>query len=356
MAPKKAKPSPGLDAALAFITSKYGAGSIMRMGDGSIGPVSFIDTGSIGLNHALGVGGFPKGRVIEIYGPEGSGKTTLALSSAATCQAKGGTVAFIDAEHAMDPDYAGKIGVDVEHLLISQPDCGEEALEIADMLLRSGGVDLIVIDSVAALVPQAEIDGSMGDSHVGLQARLMGQALRKLTSAMSPESAAIIFINQLREKVGVMFGPSETTSGGKALPYYASVRLDVRRIETLKDPKTSLPTGSRLRVKVTKNKVSPPFRVCEFDLTFGLGINREGEILDHGVGAGLIRKNGAFYVLVRDGEQLGQGKINACEFLAANPELREKLAAELAAAMERGISVPAAAAPPEVGRGKAPLT
>lgn len=357
MASKKtAKPAAGLEAALAFITSKYGAGSIMRMGDGSIGPVSFIDTGSIGLNHALGVGGFPRGRVIEIYGPEGTGKTTLALHAAATAQAKGGVVSFIDAEHAMDPDYAGKIGVDVERLLISQPDCGEEALEIADMLLRSGGVDLIVVDSVAALVPQAEIDGSMGDSHVGLQARLMGQALRKLTSAMSPESAAIIFINQLREKVGVMFGPTETTSGGRALPFYSSVRLDVRRIETLKDPKTALPTGSRLRVKVTKNKLSPPFRVCEFDLTFGQGINREAEILDHGVGAGLVRKSGAFYTLVSEAIQLGQGKPAACAFLADNHEIREKLAAAVQAALVNGVSVvPAPAEPPEVGRGRAPL-
>lgn len=331
-AKKPSKPDAGLEAALDFITKKYGAGSIMRLGDTSIQPVAFIDTGSIGLNFALGVGGLPRGRVIEIYGPEGTGKTTLALHSAATCQNAGGTVAFIDAEHAMDPEYARRIGVDIDGLLISQPDSGEEALEIADMLLRSGGVDLIIVDSVAALVPQAEIDGAMGDSHVGLQARLMGQALRKLTSAMTPDGAAIIFINQLRHKIGVLFGSPETTSGGKALPFYASVRLDVRRIETINDPKTSLPVGSRLRIKVAKNKLAPPFRVCEFDLVFGYGINREAELLDHAVPAGVIQKSGAFYSF--NGEQIGQGKANAVQWLAEHPELRSILAEKVMAGMK----------------------
>jgi recombination protein RecA len=352
-AKKNEKPGAGLDAALAHINKTYGDGSIMRLGDGSIGPVSYISTGSIGLDHALGVGGLPRGRVIEIYGPEGTGKTTLALHAAATCQNSGGTVAFIDAEHALDPDYAKQIGVDVENLWISQPDCGEEGLEIADMLLRSGDVDLIIVDSVAALVPQAEIDGSMGDSHVGLQARLMGQALRKLTSGTSPDGAAIIFINQLREKVGVMFGSPEVTAGGKALPYYSSVRLDVRRIQTLKDPKTNEAIGSRLRIKVAKNKLSPPFRVCEFDLTFGLGIDQEGELLDHAVGAMIIRKNGAFYTTM-DGQQLGQGKLAASRFLRENTELAAQLREKVMEALRTGVSV-VPAEPEPAGRGKAPL-
>jgi recombination protein RecA len=307
--------------ALAQIEKSYGKGSIMRLGDNPRPPIQVIPTGSIALDVALGIGGLPRGRVVEIYGPESSGKTSLALHAVASAQAAGGIAGFIDAEHAMDPEYAKKLGVDTDALLVSQPDTGEQALEIADMLIRSGALDIIVIDSVAALVPRAEIEGEMGDSHVGLQARLMSQALRKITGALSTSGTTAIFINQLREKIGVMFGSPETTTGGKALKFYASIRLDVRRIETLKDGTEAV--GSRVKVKVVKNKVSPPFRVAEFDMIFGQGISREGGLIDMGVEHGIVRKAGAWYTY--DGEQLGQGKENARGFLRDNPDLANEI-------------------------------
>ena len=307
--------------ALAQIEKSYGKGSIMRLGDTVAVPMQVIPTGSIALDVALGIGGLPRGRVVEIYGPESSGKTSLALHAVASAQAAGGIAGFIDAEHAMDPEYAKKLGVDTDALLVSQPDTGEQALEIADMLIRSGALDIIVIDSVAALVPRAEIEGEMGDSHVGLQARLMSQALRKITGALSTSGTTAIFINQLREKIGVMFGSPETTTGGKALKFYASVRLDVRRIETLKDGTEAV--GSRVKVKVVKNKVSPPFRVAEFDMIFGSGISREGGLIDMGVEHGIVRKAGAWYTY--EGEQLGQGKENARGFLRDNPDLANEI-------------------------------
>jgi recombination protein RecA len=307
--------------ALAQIEKSYGKGSIMRLGDTVQVPMQVIPTGSIALDVALGIGGLPRGRVVEIYGPESSGKTSLALHAVASAQAAGGIAGFIDAEHAMDPEYAKKLGVDTDALLVSQPDTGEQALEIADMLIRSGALDIIVIDSVAALVPRAEIEGEMGDSHVGLQARLMSQALRKITGALSTSGTTAIFINQLREKIGVMFGSPETTTGGKALKFYASVRLDVRRIETLKDGTEAI--GSRVKVKVVKNKVSPPFRVAEFDMIFGSGISREGGLIDMGVEHGIVRKAGAWYTY--EGEQLGQGKENARGFLRDNPDLANEI-------------------------------
>jgi recombination protein RecA len=307
--------------ALAQIEKNFGKGSVMRLGDDTRPPVAVIPTGSIALDVALGIGGLPRGRVVEIYGPESSGKTSLALHAVASAQAAGGIAGFIDAEHALDPEYAKRLGVDTDALLVSQPDTGEQALEIADMLIRSGALDIIVIDSVAALVPRAEIEGEMGDSHVGLQARLMSQALRKITGALSASGTTAIFINQLREKIGVMFGSPETTTGGKALKFYASIRLDVRRIETLKDG--TEPVGSRVKVKVVKNKVSPPFRIAEFDMLFGLGISREGGLIDMGVEHGLVRKAGAWYTY--DGEQLGQGKENARGFLRDNPDLANEI-------------------------------
>ncbi|GAA3685212.1 recombinase RecA [Nocardioides ginsengisoli] len=310
-----------LDAALLNIEKQYGKGSIMRLGDDTRAPLDVIPTGSIALDVALGIGGLPRGRVVEIYGPESSGKTTVALHSVASAQAAGGIVAFIDAEHALDPDYAKALGVDTDALLVSQPDSGEQALEIADMLIRSGALDLIVIDSVAALVPRAEIEGEMGDSHVGLQARLMSQALRKMTGALNQSKTTAIFINQLREKIGVMFGSPETTTGGRALKFYSSVRLDVRRIETLKDGTDMV--GNRTRVKVVKNKVAPPFKQAEFDIMYGKGISREGGLIDVGVEAGLIRKAGAWYTY--EGDQLGQGKENARNFLKDNPDLANEL-------------------------------
>ncbi|CAJ64351.1 MULTISPECIES: recombinase RecA [Frankia] len=310
-----------LDNALAQIDKAFGKGSVMRLGDDTRPPIQAIPTGSIALDVALGIGGLPKGRVIEIYGPESSGKTTVALHAVANAQAAGGIAAFIDAEHALDPEYAGKLGVDIDNLLVSQPDTGEQALEIADMLVRSGALDIIVIDSVAALVPRAEIEGEMGDSHVGLQARLMSQALRKMTAALANSGTTAIFINQLREKIGVMFGSPETTTGGKALKFYASVRLDVRRIETLKDGTEAV--GNRTRVKVVKNKVAPPFRTAEFDIVYGGGISREGSLIDMGVEHGIIRKSGAWYTY--DGDQLGQGKENARSFLRDNPDLANEI-------------------------------
>jgi recombination protein RecA len=310
-----------LGTALAQIDKAYGKGSVMRLGDETRSPIQVIPTGSIALDLALGIGGLPRGRIVEIYGPESSGKTTVALHAVANAQSAGGIAAFIDAEHALDPDYAKRLGVDTDALLVSQPDTGEQALEIADMLIRSGALDIIVIDSVAALVPRAEIEGEMGDSHVGLQARLMSQALRKLTGALSNSGTTAVFINQLREKVGVMFGPTETTTGGKALKFYASVRLDVRRIETLKDGQEAV--GSRVRIKVAKNKVSPPFRTAEVDLLFGHGISREGGLLDLGVDQGIIRKAGAWYTYESD--QLGQGRENARAFLRDNPDLADAI-------------------------------
>jgi recombination protein RecA len=307
--------------ALAQIEKNHGKGSVMRLGDEARAPVGVTPTGSIALDAALGVGGLPRGRIIEIYGPESSGKTTVALHAVANAQAAGGIAAFIDAEHALDPEYAKVLGVDTDSLLVSQPDTGEQALEIADMLIRSGALDIIVIDSVAALVPRAEIEGEMGDNHVGLQARLMSQALRKITSALNNSGTTAIFINQLREKIGVMFGSPETTTGGRALKFYASVRLDIRRIETLKDGAEAV--GNRTRVKVVKNKVAPPFKQAEFDILFGHGISREGSLIDVGVEQALIRKSGAWYTY--EGDQLGQGKENARKFLRDNPDVAAEI-------------------------------
>ncbi|KOT75836.1 recombinase RecA [Streptomyces rimosus subsp. pseudoverticillatus] len=310
-----------LDAALAQIERQFGKGAVMRMGERSKEPIEVIPTGSTALDVALGVGGIPRGRVVEIYGPESSGKTTLTLHAVANAQKAGGSVAFIDAEHALDPEYAKKLGVDTDALILSQPDNGEQALEIVDMLVRSGALDLIVIDSVAALVPRAEIEGEMGDSHVGLQARLMSQALRKITSALNQSKTTAIFINQLREKIGVMFGSPETTTGGRALKFYASVRIDIRRIETLKDGTEAV--GNRTRCKVVKNKVAPPFKQAEFDILYGQGISREGGLIDMGVEHGFIRKSGAWYTY--EGDQLGQGKENARNFLKDNPDLANEV-------------------------------
>ena len=310
-----------LQVALSQIDKQFGKGSVMRLGDDSRPPVQVIPTGSLALDVALGIGGLPRGRVIEIYGPESSGKTTVALHAVANAQKAGGNAAFIDAEHALDPVYARALGVDTDSLLVSQPDTGEQALEIADMLIRSGGIDIIVIDSVAALVPKAEIEGEMGDSHVGLQARLMSQALRKITGALSATGTTAIFINQLREKIGVFFGSPETTTGGKALKFYASVRIDVRRIETLKE--AGSPVGNRTRAKVVKNKMAPPFKQAEFDIVYGKGISREGSIIDMGVEAGIVRKSGSWFTYGDD--QLGQGKENVRQFLADNPELANEI-------------------------------
>ncbi len=310
-----------LETALLQIERQFGKGSVMRLGEETRVPVEVIPTGSIALDVALGLGGLPRGRIVEIYGPESSGKTSLALHAVANAQKAGGIAAFIDAEHALDPDYAKKLGCDTDALLVSQPDTGEQALEIADMLIRSGAIDIVVIDSVAALVPKAEIEGEMGDSHVGLQARLMSQALRKITGALSQTKTTAIFINQLREKVGVLFGSPETTSGGKALKFYASVRLDVRRIETLKDGTESV--GNRTRVKVVKNKCAPPFRSAEFDILYGIGISREGSLIDMGVEQGIVRKSGAWYTY--EGDQLGQGKENARNFLRDNPDMANEI-------------------------------
>ncbi len=310
-----------LETALSQVERQYGKGSIMRLGSQERQPIEAIPTGSLALDVALGIGGLPRGRVIEVYGPESSGKTTVALHAVANAQKAGGLAAFIDAEHALDPEYAAKLGVDTDQLLVSQPDTGEQALEIADMLIRSGALDIIVIDSVAALVPKAEIEGEMGDSHVGLQARLMSQALRKITGALAHSKTTAIFINQLREKVGVFFGSPETTSGGKALKFYASVRLDVRRIETLKEGTDAV--GNKTRVKVVKNKVAPPFKQAEFDIIYGQGISREGSIIDMGVENGIVRKSGSWFTY--EGDQLGQGKENVRNFLRDNPELADEI-------------------------------
>ena len=318
-----------LQSTLDKIEKNYGKGSIMKLGDRPDETYEAISTGSISLDTALGIGGFPKGRIIEIYGPESSGKTTLAIHAIAESQKKGGIAAFIDAEHAFDPVYARKLGVDIDNLLVSQPDNGEQALEIADNLIRSGAIDIIVIDSVAALTPKAEIDGEMGDSKVGLHARLMSQALRKMTSTISKTGCCCIFINQLREKIGIMFGNPETTTGGNALKFYASVRLDIRRIQAIKDGDQNI--GNRVKVKVVKNKVAPPFRVCEFDLMFGEGISKLGEIIDLGVETGIIKKSGSWFSY---GEtKLAQGREGVKALLRDNPELSEELESQIRLAL-----------------------
>ena len=313
-----------LDEALGQIERQFGIGTVMRMGDRKNEKIPAISTGSLGLDLALGIGGLPKGRVVEIYGPESSGKTTLTLEVIAQCQKQGGTAAFIDAEHALDPIYAGKLGVNVEELLISQPDTGEQALEVTDIMVHSGGVDVLVIDSVAALVPKAEIEGEMGDSHIGLQARLMSQALRKLTGGVQKSKTLVIFINQIRYKIGVMFGSPETTSGGNALKFYASVRLDIRRIGTVKEGDEVV--GNETRVKVVKNKVAPPFKQAEFQIIYNKGINRLGELIDLASDSDIIEKSGAWYSY--NGERIGQGKANAVEFLHENSKLAKKIEKE----------------------------
>ncbi len=322
-----------LDSALSQIDRQFGKGSVMRLGDQVVPKVQVIPTGSVALDVALGIGGLPRGRVVEVYGPESSGKTTVALHAVASAQRNGGIAGFIDAEHALDPEYARKLGVDTDSLIVSQPDTGEQALEIADMLIRSGALDIIVIDSVAALVPKAEIEGEMGDSHVGLQARLMSQALRKITGALSASGTTAVFINQLREKIGVFFGSPETTTGGKALKFYASVRLDIRRIQTLKEGDT--PVGNRTKVKVVKNKMAPPFKQAEFDILYGEGISREGDIIDMGVDLGVVRKSGAWYTY--DGDQLGQGKEKVRQFLKDNPEMATEIEGKILAKVGIGV-------------------
>ncbi|GAA2989182.1 recombination protein RecA [Microbacterium terrae] len=339
--PSPADREKALESALAQIDRQFGKGSVMRLGSDERAPVEVVPTGSIALDVALGIGGLPRGRIIEIYGPESSGKTTLTLHAIANVQRAGGIAAFIDAEHALDPDYAQKLGVDIDSLLVSQPDTGEQALEIADMLVRSGAIDLVVIDSVAALVPKAEIEGEMGDSHVGLQARLMSQALRKLTGGLNQTNTTMIFINQLREKIGVFFGSPETTAGGKALKFYASVRLDIRRIETLKDGSDAV--GNRTRVKVVKNKMAPPFKQAEFDILYGVGISREGSLIDFGVEHAIVKKSGAWYTY--DGEQLGQGKENARNFLLKNPDIAAEIESKIKTKLGIGVPKGAAEAP-----------
>ena len=315
-----------LDAAIAQIEKQYGKGSVMKLGDNSANMnVETVPTGSLSLDIALGLGGLPKGRIVEVYGPESSGKTTVALHCVAEVQKRGGIAGFIDAEHALDPVYARNIGVDIDNLYISQPDCGEQALEITETMVRSGAVDIVVVDSVAALVPKAEIDGDMGDSHVGLQARLMSQALRKLTAVISMSNCIVIFINQLREKVGVMFGNPETTTGGRALKFYSSVRLDVRRTESLKQGGEIV--GNHVRVKVVKNKIAPPFREAEFDIMFGQGISREGDVLDLAVNAGIVNKSGAWYAY--EGDKIGQGRENAKTYIHENPAFFDMLEAKV---------------------------
>ena len=313
--------SKALESALGLIERNYGSGSIMRLGDNTTVNIEAISTGSLGLDLALGIGGLPRGRIIEVYGPESSGKTTLALQVVASAQKKEGICAFIDAEHALDPVYAKNLGVDVDKLLVSQPDAGEQALEIADTLVKSGAVDVLVVDSVAALVPKAELEGDMGDSHMGLHARLMSQALRKLTSSISRSNAMVIFINQIRMKIGVMFGSPETTTGGNALKFYASVRLDIRRIGQIKDKDQIV--GNQTRVKVVKNKVAPPFKITEFDILYGEGISKEGEIIDLGVAEGFVEKSGSWYSF--NGNRIGQGRENAKKFLLDNKEIADEI-------------------------------
>ena len=332
-----------LTSALGQIEKQFGKGAIMRMGDRVNEAIETVSTGSLGLDIALGVGGLPRGRVVEIYGPESSGKTTMTLQAIASCQRAGGTAAFIDAEHALDPTYAEKLGVKVDDLLVSQPDTGEQALEIADMLVRSGAVDMVVVDSVAALTPKAEIEGEMGDSHVGLHARLMSQALRKLTANIKKSGTLVIFINQIRMKIGVMFGSPETTTGGNALKFYASVRLDIRRIGAVKKGDEII--GSETRVKVVKNKVAPPFRQCEFEILYGEGTSREGEIIELGVAQNLIDKSGAWYSY--NGDRIGQGKENVRQFLRDNPAIANEIDKQLRERLLVPVGKPAAAAAEE---------
>ena len=335
---EKREKEKALDVAIAQIEKLYGRGSIMKMGDkGALEPIATVSTGSLELDGALGVGGLPRGRVVEIFGPEASGKTTLALHVIAEAQRAGGAAAFVDAEHALDPKYAETLGVKTDELLISQPDTGEQALDITEVLVRSGAIDVVVIDSVAALVPRAEIEGEMGDAHMGLQARLMSQALRKLTGAISKSGTCVIFINQIREKIGVMFGNPETTTGGRALKFYASVRLDIRRIAAIKDGDTVV--GSRVKVKVVKNKVAPPFREAEFDIVYGEGISRAGSLIDLGTQQKIIEKSGAWYAY--NGERIGQGRDNAKRFLLENPAIAAEVEAKLREAL--GIAAPAKA-------------
>jgi recombination protein RecA len=326
-----------IEAALAQIDKQFGKGSIMRLGSREKIDVPAIPTGALSLDAALGVGGFPRGRVVEIFGPESSGKTTLALHVISEAQKRGGMAAFIDAEHALDASYAAKLGVDTDNLLVSQPDSGEQALEIAEVLIRSGAVDVLVVDSVAALVPRAELEGEMGDAQMGLQARLMSQAMRKLTSIVSKSKTCLVFINQLREKIGVMFGNPETTTGGRALKFYASIRLDIRRIASLKEGDVVI--GSRAKVKVVKNKVAPPFREAEFDILYGEGISKEGDLLDLGVDQKVIEKSGAWFAI--DGERMGQGRENARQFLKDNPDIRNEVDARL----RKGLGLPAVERP-----------
>jgi len=324
--------SKALELAIASVQKEFGEGAIMRLKEGEkVKAVEVIPSGSLGLDLGLGIGGYPKGRIVEVYGPESSGKTTLTLHAIAELQKQGGVAAFIDAEHALDVGYARKLGVNTDELLISQPDYGEQALEIADMLVRSGAVDMVVVDSVAALVPKAEIEGDMGDSHVGLQARLMSQALRKLTASVSRSNTMMFFTNQIRMKIGVMFGSPETTTGGNALKFYASVRLDVRRIGAIKDTsgKDTIVVGNRTRVKVAKNKMAPPFREVEFDIMYGKGVSRSGEVIDHAVDAGLVAKSGAWYSM--GSERIGQGRDNARKYLEEHPDLMEKLSNQIMA-------------------------
>ncbi len=326
MADEKTERSRAIDLALSQIEKQFGKGSIMKLGSkGAVVPISVISTGAISFDAALGVGGFPRGRVVEIFGPESSGKTTIALQVVAQAQQQGGMAAFVDAEHALDPIYAGKLGVDVDNLLVSQPDYGEQALEIAEALVRSGAIDVLVVDSVAALVPKAELDGEMGDSHVGLQARLMSQALRKLTGIVAKSHTCLIFINQIREKIGVMFGNPETTTGGRALKFYSSVRIDIRRIAAIKDGEQVV--GSRTRVKIVKNKTAAPFREAEFDMMYGEGISREGDLIDLAVNANLLEKSGSWFSY--KGERIGQGRENAKQFLKGNKDITAKLEAEV---------------------------
>ncbi|MGB3839487.1 MAG: recombinase RecA [Rhodanobacter sp.] len=332
-----------LTSALGQIEKQFGKGAVMRMGDRVNEAIETVSTGSLGLDIALGVGGLPRGRVVEIYGPESSGKTTMTLQAIASCQRAGGTAAFIDAEHALDPTYAEKLGVRVDDLLVSQPDTGEQALEIADMLVRSGAVDMVVVDSVAALTPKAEIEGEMGDSHVGLHARLMSQALRKLTANIKKSGCLVIFINQIRMKIGVMFGSPETTTGGNALKFYASVRLDIRRIGAVKKGDEII--GSETRVKVVKNKVAPPFRQCEFEILYGEGTSREGEIIELGVAQNLIDKSGAWYSY--NGDRIGQGKENVRQFLRDNPAIANEIDKQLRERLLVPVGKAAAAGPEE---------
>ncbi len=348
MADDKKERGRAVDQAIAQIEKQFGKGSIMRLGDKKVVDIAAISTGSIGLDAAIGIGGLPRGRVVEIYGPESAGKSTLALHVVAEAQAAGGVAAYVDAEHALDAEYAGNLGVNINDMLISQPDSGEQALEIVEALIRSGGIDIVVVDSVAALVPRAELDGEMGDSLPGLQARLMSQALRKLTAVVARTNTTLLFINQIREKIGVMFGSPETTTGGRALKFYSSVRLDIRRTGQIKDGDVVM--GSRTKVKVVKNKVAPPFREVEFDIMYGIGISREGEVLDLGVEHKIVDKSGAWFSY--KGERLGQGRENVKTLLKDNPALNERIRADVRQAMGIG-AVPAAAAAVSGGDEKA---